>query len=102
MDAVKASKQGVLLCLHVVPGSTHTSFPIQYNPWRKSLEIKVRADAKENKANSEVLKTIARFFQLEGKQVLLISGEKNREKTVCLKHISLEEVHTKLGTFFHG
>jgi len=101
-NAVKASKQGILLCLHVVPGSTHTSFPVEYNPWRKSLEIKVKVEAKENKANSEVVETIAQFFHLEGKQVLLVSGEKTREKTVCLKNISLEAVHAKLGTFFHG
>jgi uncharacterized protein (TIGR00251 family) len=101
-DAIKESHQGILLCLHVVPGSTQTIFPAQYNPWRHSIEIKVRSEAKENKANTETVETIARFFQLSVKDVVLVSGEKTREKTVCLKNISPEAVKAKLKRVFHG
>jgi len=101
-DAIKESHQGVLLCLHVIPGSAQTIFPAQYNPWRHSIEIKVRSEAKEHKANKETVETIARFFQLSEKNVVLVSGEKTREKTVCLKNISPETVRAKLKGFFHG
>lgn len=94
-DAVKESSQGVILSLHVIPGSSQTVFPHSYNQWRRSIEMKVQAQAKDNKANNEVLETIAGFFKLSTKEVKLISGEKNREKTVCLKNISLLAV-TKL------
>lgn len=101
-DAIKGAPQGVFLSLHVIPGSSQTVFPVSFNQWRNSLEIKVRSEAKENKANTEVLKTIAWFFQLPTKDVILVSGEKKREKTVYLKKISLEKVNEKLGEFFHG
>lgn len=101
-DAIKESNQGVLLCLHVVPGSTQTTFPVQYNPWRNSIEIKVQSEAKENKANTETVETVAGFFQLTVKDVVLVSGEKKREKTVCLKNISIKTVNAKLEKFFHG
>jgi uncharacterized protein (TIGR00251 family) len=60
-DAVKESKEGVLLQLHVVPGSSQSVFPAGYNSWRKRLEIKVQSEAKDNKANIEVRETIASF-----------------------------------------
>jgi uncharacterized protein (TIGR00251 family) len=101
-DAVKASPQGVLLFLHVTAGSSQTVFPGNYNQWRNCLEIKVRSEAKDNKANTEVLETIARFFQLPGKDVILISGEKKRKKTLCLQAISLNKVQEKLKEYFHG
>jgi len=101
-NAIKGSNQGVLLFLHVVPGSTQTTFPVQYNPWRNSIEIKVRSKAKENKANTETIETVARFFQLSVKDVVLVSGEKKREKTVCLKKISIGAVSAKLEEFFYG
>ncbi len=101
-DAIKESRQGVLLCLHVVPGSSQLTFPVKYNEWRKSIEIKVRSEAKDNQANSEVRETIARFFQLSTKDVILVNGEKRREKTVYLKKISVDAVNAKLKEFFHG
>ncbi|HUT00457.1 MAG TPA: DUF167 family protein [Candidatus Thermoplasmatota archaeon] len=102
MDAVEASPQGVILFLHVTAGSSQTVFPGSYNQWRNCLEIKVQSEAKGNKANTEVLETIARFFQLPGKNVILVSGEKMREKTVCLKAIPLNRVQEKLKEYFDG
>jgi len=101
-DAMRTSSQGVFLYLHVSPGSSQTMFPSNYNPWRKSIEIKVRSKAAENKANIEVLETIARFFNLVEKDVVLVSGDKQREKTVLLKKISLNVVEGKLKEYFNG
>jgi uncharacterized protein (TIGR00251 family) len=101
-DAIKASNKGVLLCLHVIPGSSQTVFPVKYDQWRKSIEIKVKSEAKDNKANTEVIDTIAGFFRLSAKDVVLVSGEKNREKTVCLKRISIETVNIMLMESLHG
>jgi uncharacterized protein (TIGR00251 family) len=100
-DAVKESSQGVMLSLHVIPGSAQTIFPVSYNQWRHALEIKVQAQAKDNKANIEVVETIADFFKLSRKDVVLMSGEKNREKTVRLKNISLPKVLERLKESFH-
>jgi len=101
-DAIKRSKQGVLLCLHVIPGSSQTAFPGKYDEWRHSLEIKVRSEAKDNKANREVIETIAGFFGVSVHDVILVSGEKTRQKTVCLKKISIDAVTAKVKGSFHG
>jgi uncharacterized protein (TIGR00251 family) len=101
-DAVKHSKQGIILSLHVVPGSSEVLFPARYNPWRKCIEIKVRSVAKENIANREVIETIAGFFGLSAQDVLLTRGEKSREKIVVLRGISAGTVCKKLEGILHG
>lgn len=77
-------------------------FPAGYNQWRKCIEIKVHSDAKENKANNEVIETIAGFFRVPVKDIIILSGQKSREKTICLHKISLDKVYTQLEESFHG
>jgi len=101
-DAIKGSNQGVLVFLHVVPGSSQILFPAGYNQWRKCIEIKVRSEAKDNKANNEVVETVAGFFRVSAKDVILVSGQKSREKTVCLRKITVDMVRSKLEESFHG
>jgi uncharacterized protein (TIGR00251 family) len=101
-DAVKNSREGILLQLQVIPGSSQTMFPAGYNSWRKRIEIKVQAQAKDNKANNEVRDTIASFFQLSIKEITIVSGLKNREKTVALHHIQLNDIYHKLEGTLHG
>jgi uncharacterized protein (TIGR00251 family) len=101
-DAIKGSNQGVLLYLHVVPGSSQILFPAGYNQWRKCIEIKVQSEAKDNKANNEVVETIARFFKIPPKNVILVNGQKNREKTVALKKVHIDTIWEKLEESFHG
>ena len=100
-DAVKQSPQGVLICLHVVPGSSQVVFPAGYNQWRNCIEIKVKSEAKDNKANTEVIETIAAYFQISLKDVSLVNGQKNREKTIGLKKVPIEAVWKRLKESLH-
>jgi uncharacterized protein (TIGR00251 family) len=101
-DAVASSPAGVLLRLHVVPGSSKTVFPAGYNEWRRCLEIKVAGEAKENKANIDVIETVAAYFHLASKDVSLVNGERRREKTLLLTNIRLDTVLTQLKEQLNG
>jgi uncharacterized protein (TIGR00251 family) len=100
-DAIRKSSRGVLLSIHVTPGSSVTCFPVKYDPWRKTLEMKVKSQAQDDKANTEILETIAGFFHLPMKDVALRSGEKNRQKTVFLGEITRDIVIRKLTECLH-
>jgi len=100
-DAIKSSNQGIILCLHVVPGSSQTIFPAGYNQWRKCIEIKVCSKVKDNKANNEVIETVAGFFRVSVKDVILMSGQKSREKIICLSNISVDKACAQLEESFH-
>jgi hypothetical protein len=77
-------------------------FPAGYNEWRHSLEIKVTGEGKENKANTDVLATLAAFFDCPSKDLRIVSGEKGREKTVLFVNKRLENVLKTLEVAFHG
>jgi uncharacterized protein (TIGR00251 family) len=101
-DTVTQSSEGVLLRLHVVPGSSKSVFPAGYNEWRHCLEIKVAGVAKDNKANTDVLATLAGFFHCSSQDIRIVNGEKGREKTVLLTNMRLDVVLTKLEERLHG
>lgn len=95
-NAIQNSKNGVLIKLHVLPNAPQTKFPASYNSWRNCIEIKVNAEAKENKANQEVITCIAAFFNISSHTVFITTGLKNREKTVLITNISKETIIKKL------
>lgn len=95
-DIIKKHKNGVTINLFITPGSKKNIFPAGLNEWRKCVEMNVCSSAQDNKANMEVLKTIAGFFEKPVKDVFVVSGEKNREKTVLVKNISFNSTVRQL------
>ncbi|WP_456328936.1 DUF167 family protein [Archaeoglobus sp.] len=78
-DAVKEVKDGVLISLHVSPGSKEVSFG--YDKWRKAIEVKLKSPAKEGKANRELLNIFKEIFG----DAEIVSGEKSRSKVLKVK-----------------
>lgn len=78
-DAIKEVKDGVLISLHVSPGSKEVSFG--YDEWRKAIEVKLKSPAKEGKANRELLNIFKEIFG----DAEIVSGEKSRSKVLKVK-----------------
>ena len=101
-DAIKISKNKILINLHVTPSSDYSVFPAGYNKWRKCIEIKVNSKAKENKANIEVIQKIAKYFNISTKDIFIVDGQKSREKTVSINNLQINEVYNKLEESLNG
>ena len=101
-NAVSLSNNEVRIQLHMITVSSQSVFPAGYNTWRNSIEIKVKAGAKENKANREVIGQIAMFFNISLKEVCIIHGQKNREKIVAIKNVQMEDVFKKIKGSLRG
>lgn len=101
-DIIKKYNNGVTINLFVTSDSKKSVFPAGFNIWRKRIDIKVCAKAKDNLANLEVIKIIAKFFKKTIKNVYIISGNKNREKTVLIKDVSKDRVVKKLMESLNG
>jgi hypothetical protein len=93
---VKKHQDGVVLSLFVTAGSRKIVFPAGVNNWRNSIKINVSAPAKDNKANKEVIKTVADFFKKPVNDVFVLTGSKNQKKKVFVKCISVDFVSDKL------
>jgi uncharacterized protein (TIGR00251 family) len=90
------SENEIQIKLHVIPGSSKSVFPSGFDNWRKSIEIKVKAKAKDNKANIEVIEKLASFFNISSKNINIIAGQKSREKIVSIQDIELKKVCSKI------
>ena len=101
-DSIKKYKDGALLDIFVTTEAKNVIFPSGYNPWRKRIEIKVLSEAKDNKANIEVIETIAKYFLKPTKDIIIVSGLKNKEKTLFIKNILIDEVVKKLRKSLDG
>jgi uncharacterized protein (TIGR00251 family) len=95
-NAISTSGNGIIIKVHVTPGSSKSIFPAGYNDWRGCFEIKVKAEAKENKANNEVIERIAEYFNISPKDISIISGHKDRNKTILIKNIEIDDIRKKL------
>ena len=101
-DLIGKNSEGVTINLNVTPDAKKNVFPCGYDEWRKTIHMKVCSPAKNNKANLEVLKTVADFFDRSIKDVFIISGEKNKEKKILIKKISTGDVICKLQESLNG
>ena len=95
-ESIKKHRNGATIDLFVTSGSKNTVFPAGYNKWRKRLEIKVKSKAKDNKANEEIIVTIADFLNKKSREISIISGEKSREKTLLIENVTTEYLIRKL------
>ena len=101
-DSIKKYGDGALLNIFTTPKSNNALFPSGYNAWRKRIEIKVSSEAKDNKANIEVIKTVAEYFRKPVRDVLIVSGQKNKEKTLFVSKILVDDAVKKLRKSLDG
>lgn len=99
---IKKHPDGTTLNIFVTPKSRKIVFPAGINNWRKSIEISVAASAEDNKANKEVIKTVADFFEKPVSEIFVVSGTKNRAKTVLVRGASVDFVSAKLRDSLDG
>ena len=99
---VKKYQDGAVLNLFVTAGSRKVVFPVGINNWRKCIEISVSAPAKNNKANKEVIKTVADFFEKSVHDVFVLTGAKNPKKTVFVKGVTVDFVSDRLKESLNG
>lgn len=101
-DSIKKYEDGALLSLFVKPKSPKVVFPSGYNQWRKRIEIEICSEPKENKANIELIKVVAKYLSKSTKDVVIMSGEKNKEKTLYIKDIFVDDIVKKIRKSIDG
>ena len=85
---IKESKDGVLIDIDVQANAKKNEIT-GINEWRKRLVIKIKAPATEGKANKEIIKFFKEIFK---KDVEIVAGKLNPQKTILIKDIKKDEV----------
>lgn len=99
---IKKHQDGAVLNLFVTAGSRKIVFPAGVNNWRKCIDISVTAPAKDNKANKEVIRTVANFFEKPVTEVFVLTGAKNPKKTVFVKGVTVDFISERLRESLNG
>jgi uncharacterized protein (TIGR00251 family) len=99
---VKKHQEGAIFNIFVTPKARNIVFPAGYNDWRKCIEISVCAPAEKDKANKEVIQTVAGFFNKPLSDIYILSGRTNREKTILVKGETTVFVSDRLRDSLNG
>jgi uncharacterized protein (TIGR00251 family) len=99
---IKKHQDGAIFDIFVTPDAHSIIFPAGFNIWRKCIEMKVCAAAKDDRANKEVIQTIANFFDKPLSDIYILAGRKNREKTIFIKDTSVDFVSDRLRGSLNG
>ena len=82
----------VLLEIEVQPGSSRQGI-VGFNQWRGRLQVAVKADAQQGKANIAVFNVISALLKAE---VKVASGHTSRQKKVSIEGLKTPEIIQRL------
>lgn len=91
-DAVRATEQGTIIRVKVKTGCRSSVFPAGYDPWRRAVEIHVRARPRGGQANREIINMVRDFFDVGTHQVAIVSGATSPEKSIWVARHPTEVV----------
>jgi uncharacterized protein len=95
--ALTGSDGGTILVLEVSAGSKKASFPSGYNEWRRAIGCMVRARAISGKANLEVVRNLAAFFNIPTNRIRIVAGSASPMKKVFIEGLSPGDVERALA-----
>lgn len=81
--------------LRVSPGAKSTAIKGLYG--EGAIRLSVAAPPVEGRANAEVERYLARLFGLSRLEVAVVKGAPSRDKLVCVRGSSPDEVRTRLS-----
>jgi uncharacterized protein len=79
--------------VHVVPNAKIDNVVGDYGG---AIKIKLRAAAVEGKANSALIRFLAERLKIPQRQIILIRGQKSRDKTIRIDGLSEGELRRQL------
>jgi uncharacterized protein (TIGR00251 family) len=101
-DAIRATKDGVVVDFEVSPGAKSAEVPSGYNQWRKRIEAKIRAPPDKGKANDELINALSDLFGVPAKDIEITSGATSSRKSILIRNISATDATKVLGDRLGG
>lgn len=77
------STNQLILELHVKPRGKKDCFVGKYG---ERIKVEITAPPTDEKANSHLIKFLAKYFGVTQSQVQILRGQHSRDKTVCIEN----------------
>jgi uncharacterized protein (TIGR00251 family) len=94
-DAIWESEKGTFIRIIVKTNSKSREFLAEITS--EAIHVNLSGPAREGKANSELIRKIAKALDISTSSIALISGHRNREKTLLITGVAQETVVQKLS-----
>jgi hypothetical protein len=95
---IRATADGVTIAVRAQPGAKKTAITGIYGEGAQAqLKIAVQAPPVNGRANSALIRFLAKLFELPGNKVELITGELSRSKAFLLHGAVLDHIQAKLS-----
>ena len=85
-EYLKQTQDGVILCLHVVPGAKRTEFSGLHGD---RLKLRVAAPPVDDAANRAIESFLDKFFKAKTE---IVNGKKSRKKDVLVRSLDVESI----------
>ncbi len=86
-DAVQSGSGHTTVRFHITPSSSKTGFA-GYDPWRKCIKVSIRSQPRKGEANAELISILAEWFGIDESKFDIVSGKKDRSKSVSIQGLS--------------
>ena len=93
--AIWKSERGTFLRVIVRPNSREKNFLAEISP--EVILVNLKSPAREGKANSELVKRLARVLMISAGNIRLVAGHKSKEKTLLVESLSTEDIEQRLS-----
>ena len=97
-QALGEDSDGTYIDLEVSPGSGSQAIR-GYDEWRKRIKVSVRSEAREGRANTELITFLGRILKVPPRRVSIASGHTTSQKRVFVEGLGLQELTDKLGEY---
>ena len=94
-SAIWETERGTILKVNVRPKSREKSLVAEISP--EVIVVNLKSPAREGKANSELVKRMAKALEVSSSSVTLVAGHKSREKTLLVQGLSPEDIEQRLS-----
>lgn len=93
--AIWETERGTLLKVIVRPKSKEKNLVAEISP--EVIVINLKSPAREGKANSELIKRMAKVLEISTSSITLVAGHKAKEKTLLVQGLNPVEIEQRMS-----
>ncbi|MHA1949427.1 MAG: DUF167 domain-containing protein [Candidatus Thorarchaeota archaeon] len=94
-SAIWETERGTLLKVIVRPKSKEKNLVSEVSP--NVIVVNLKSPAREGKANSELVKRMAKTLEISTSSITLVAGHKTKEKTLLVQGLSPVAIEQRLS-----
>ena len=95
-EALSEGSGGSYIDVEVTPRSSDQGIR-GYDEWRKCIKVAVKAEAKDGRANSELITYLSKLLAVPPKRVSITSGQTSSKKKIFVEGLEMDAIKERFG-----